>query len=215
MNEAIPYTSHNSSACVVIDCPDLFPIDRLIEKAVTHIEAHFITGSDPGLCVCPEYHPALERLIPFGLQCATTVVTQEEAFEAAKGIHLSGHGGTNDGIIGAAAGVGLTAHGWHGRFIEYGRLRDFPMPVSVEKLEQVGIQVISIDRDAPVPLGGDAVETHGWLRPRLIGGKPTVPVTSIRKNLWGTVGGKRPKQKKEGTHGWKNFLQGENQSWRG
>ena len=39
---------------------------------------------------------------------------------AEAGIHLSGHGGTNDGIIGATAAVGLTACGWSARFLEYG-----------------------------------------------------------------------------------------------
>ena len=48
-------------------------------------------------------------LIAFGQRCTEKIVTQREALEAAKEIHLSGHGGTNDGIIGAAAAVGLTA----------------------------------------------------------------------------------------------------------
>jgi hypothetical protein len=197
VNAAIPYTSHNSSACVVVDCTGSLPLNTLVEKAIAHIESHFIVGSDPGLCVCPEYHPDLNRLVAFGLECARRVVTQEEAIQAAGSIHLSGHGGTNDGIIGAAAGVGLTACGWNGRFIEYGRLRGYPAAVSVEKLEESGIRVVSIDRDAPVPLKDDVVETNGWLRPRLIGGKPVVPISSLGEKVWGTVGGKRPK-KQEG-----------------
>jgi hypothetical protein len=90
---------------------------------------------------------------------------------------LSGHGGTDDGIIGAAAGVGLTAEGWHGRLIEYRvPLRDFADPVAVRDLERAGIGVASVDRDAPVP-GPDAVIATGdWLRPRLLGGRPVVPV---------------------------------------
>jgi tRNA(Ile2) C34 agmatinyltransferase TiaS len=197
VHAAIPYTSHNSSACVVVECPDSLPLNILVEKAIAHIESHFIPGSDPGLCVCPEDHPDLGRLVAFGLECTRRVVTREDAIQAAGSIHLSGHGGTNDGIIGAAAGVGLTACGWNGRFIEYGRLREFPAAVPVEELENSGIRVVSIDRDAMVPLQDDVVETNGWLRPRLIGGKPVVPVSSLGEKLWGTVGGKRPK-KQEG-----------------
>jgi hypothetical protein len=61
---------------------------------------------------------------------------QAEALHAASGVHISGHGGTNDGIIGAAAAVGLTAKGWNGRFIEYGSLRDFPERICVSELER-------------------------------------------------------------------------------
>jgi len=35
-----------------------------------------------------------------------------------------------------------------GRFIEFGRLRDFPERVRVSDLERSGIAIVSIDRDA-------------------------------------------------------------------
>ncbi len=116
--------------------------------------------------------------------CATSIVSQKAALQAAAGVHLSGHGGTNDGIIGAAAGVGLTASGWSGRFIEFKRLRDFPELVRVAELERAGIVVVSVDRDAPMPGPDDMVDTKGWLRPRLWGARPTLPVTAAEKNLW-------------------------------
>ncbi len=86
--------------------------------------------------------------ISFGLACTNRIVTQKDAMKAVNGAHLSGHGGTNDGIIGAAAAVGLTTYGWSGRFIEFGGLRDFPPVLSVGTLEEAGIGVISLDRDA-------------------------------------------------------------------
>jgi len=114
------------------------------------------------------------------------------------GAHLSGLGGTNDGIIGAAAGVGLTAHGWSGRFIEYGGLRRFPETVSVSELEDAGIEVISLDRDAHVVPRDDTVDTGGWLRPRLLGGKAMLPVMAKGEGLWKSPGKKRSKGQKEG-----------------
>jgi len=54
--------------------------------------------------------------------------------EAANKVHLSGHAGTNDGIIGAAAAVGLTISAWSGRFIEFGKLRDLQDGISVSDL---------------------------------------------------------------------------------
>jgi len=199
LDDAIPYTSHNSSACVVVESPDHNPslIDDLTSRAIGHIERYSLPGSDPGLCVSYEGHPNLSQLISFGRGCATKIVTQKDALQAALGAHLSGHGGTNDGIIGAAAAVGLTVYGWCGRFIEFGKLRDFPGEVPVSNLERAGIAVVSIDRDAPAPDPEDVVNTNGWMRPRLWGGKPGLPVTSRGGNLWETLGGKRKKEKGE------------------
>ena len=78
----------------------------------------------------------------------------------------------------------MTASGWSGRFIEFKRLRDFPELVRVAELERAGIVVVSVDRDAPVPGPDDMVDTKGWLRPRLWGSRPTLPVTAAEKNLW-------------------------------
>lgn len=198
LDDSIPYTTHNSSACAIVETSDHCSIDDLILRAVRHIERHFIPGSDPGLCIVSEDHPAVSKLIHFGRRCATKVVTQKEAHQAALGAHLSGHGGTNGGIIGAAAAVGLTAHGWGGRFIEFGRLRGFPEKVLVSDLERSGIMVVSIDREAEIPAPEDVVDTKGWLRPRLWGGKPGLPVTCRGKNLWEAFGEKRRKKNREG-----------------
>jgi hypothetical protein len=198
LDQSIPYTTHNSSACAIVECSDSSLAGDLISRAVHHIERHFIHGSDPGLCVASEDNLALSKLIHFGRACTSRVVTQKEALQAASGSHLSGHGGTNGGIIGAAAAVGLTAHGWGGRFIEFGRLRDFPEKVFVSDLERSGIMVVSIDREAEIPAPEDIVDTKGWLRPRLWGGKPGLPVTSRGKNLWEALGEKRGKKNQEG-----------------
>jgi hypothetical protein len=118
------------------------------------------------------------------------MVTQQQVLQSVNGTHLSGHGGTHDGIIGAAAAVGLTASGWSGRFIEYGRLRDFPELVSVAELGRAGITVVSVDRDTMLPGSGDVVNTRGWLRPRLWGHKPVLPVRPAGKNRWESIGEK-------------------------
>ena len=195
VDPAIPYTSHNSSACAVVDCPDLSYLERLAQKAVAHIEAHSPEGSDPGLCVAAHGDPALFRLTPFGLACTQRVVTKADAVAAAEGVHLSAHGGTGDGIIGAAAGVGLTSYGWSGRFIEFGGLRDFPQDVLVKTLQQAGIRVVSLDRDGLVPGAEDIVETAGWLRPRLLGGYPVLLVAPKGPRRWESAGKKRGNKK--------------------
>lgn len=187
VDPAIPYTSHNSSACAVVLIPGREVLDELIERAVAHILKHSFDGSDPGLCVACEGDEVLGTLKDFGRVAATSVTSQSEAMAAATGAHLSGHGGTNDGIIGAAAGVGLTAAGWSGRFIEYGRLRDYPDPVPVGTLRAAGIVILPLDRDGAMPQPTDLLDAEGWLRPRLWGGKPAVPALFAEEGLWRSV----------------------------
>lgn len=201
VHEDVPYTSHNSAACVVVEVPDVSLVDPLISCAVKHLEGHALEGSDPGLCVVHEEDSALSRLAEFGRTCTYRVVNQAEALHAASGVHISGHGGTNDGIIGAAAAVGLTAKGWNGRFIEYGRLRDFPERLTVSELERSSMLVIAVDRDARVPTPNDLVYTKGWLRPRLWGDRAVVLVAPIEEGVWESVGQKR----RNGREGKENY----------
>lgn len=188
--DGIPYTSHNSSACVILDHVEPSQVPEIIERGSEHIQEHFIDGSDPGLCVVAMNGEKTDNLMEFGRLASTRIVTQKEALQAAGVFHLSGHGGTNDGIIGAVAGVGLTISGWCGRFIEFNRLRDFGATVTVADLEAEGMHVLSIDRNALATGKNDIVDTQGWLRPRLWAGRPVVPVESCGHGHWKAVGGK-------------------------
>jgi hypothetical protein len=194
----VPYTSHNSAAVCVVDvadpalCAEGVPstslVDEVVARATAHLARNWMEGSDPGLCVAWDGCSALPALVAFGRRAAVEVVSQAAAHAAAAGAHLSGHGGTEDGVIGAAAGVGLTADGWNGRLIEFrnrfGHLRDIPEPVAVADLAVAGITVVSIDRDAPVPLPDGMVHADGWLRPRLWAGRPVLPVQRDGAGGW-------------------------------
>jgi hypothetical protein len=199
VDDAIPYTSHNSSACLVIETPGNGSLlNELTARAATHLERHSAPGSDPGMCVAAEGLSGLVGLMEFGLTCTRSVVTQEDALRVCAGIHLSGHGGSNGGIIGAAAAVGLTAAGWYGRFIEFGLLRQLPSEVRVDELEAMGIRVMSMDRDASVPRPTDCVLTKNWARPRLMAGQPVLAVAQQAPGIWETMGGRRGR--KNGGH---------------
>lgn len=197
VDPAIPYTSHNSSACVIVDCPDASFIEKLKSAAIAHIETMSLPGSDPGLCLAAADDQAIPALQSFGRQCTAKIVTQMDAITSAGRVHLSGHGGTNDGIIGAAAAVGLTSSGWSGRFIEFAGLRNFPPQVAVSALTQKEIIVVSLDRDACCPLPDDIVETKGWLRPRLWGNQAVLPVRPAGLGLWESLGKKRNPDKQK------------------
>jgi len=199
VDDAIPYTSHNSAACLVIEASrNGDPVRELRDRAEQHLERHAAGGSDPGLCLAVDGAPALPGLMELGRACTQRVVTQGAALRACQGIHLSGHGGSNDGIIGAAAAVGLTAAGWYGRFIEFGLLRRLPDELPVGELEEQGIRIMAMDRDAPVPRPGDLVRTQNWVRPRLLGGQPVLPVVQQAPGAWQTMGSRRGR--KNGGH---------------
>jgi hypothetical protein len=80
-------------------------------------------ASDPGLCVTETVPPAV---IEWGLRCQRELVTQSEArrIAAEHGIYLEGLGGSQDGVIGALAAVGLMATKNDGRVVHFGSSGD-------------------------------------------------------------------------------------------
>lgn len=78
------------------------------------------SGSDPGLAIVAD--PVPEDVVAHGLACQTRIVTQAEArgIAARHGIHLVGLGGTEDGVIGALAAIGLMQTGNDGRVVYLG-----------------------------------------------------------------------------------------------
>ncbi len=120
----IPYTSHNSSAC--LDAETL--PERLAElwtACRSFLLAESAPGSDAGLCLAA-FDQAGPRVRAFGVRAKTEVLRQAEAqsLADAAGIRLEGLTGTGGGIIGALAGVGLHAAGEDGRFLWMPGLRE-------------------------------------------------------------------------------------------
>lgn len=113
----IPYTSHNSSMCFIASMAEEH-LGLLTEFAADFLACESAEGSDPGLCIAVSErmrHPG--RLIEFGYQAKRAVIEMKDAFGLASetGVHLSCHGGTGQGVIGALAGVGLRLGGNDGR----------------------------------------------------------------------------------------------------
>lgn len=112
----IPYTSHNSSMCFT---GNQINGDKqvIISTAVDIVKQFHAQGSDPGVAVAflDDVDKGTE-LVKFGLRATKEVLTKEGAYDLAKrcGIHLSEHGGTGQGVIGAVAGIGLRMSGQYG-----------------------------------------------------------------------------------------------------
>ena len=126
IHDDIPYTSHNSSMCCAAQTDDLNALTRFCEK---YLEENSAEGSDPGLCIL-EDDSSLDysALIEFGKRAQKEVLAKSDAYEAAEsfsgGLHLSEHGGTGIGVIGALAGAALRAGKEEGRI--KGKLQPLP-----------------------------------------------------------------------------------------
>lgn len=118
VDDAIPYTSHNSALCCEVELGQL-SLQDLIVFCSKYLEENSAPGSDPGLCVTPlGSDTELPQLVDFGRRAKQTVLTKTDAYDLAGnlGIHLSEHGGTGQGVVGALAGSGLRLSGNDGRF---------------------------------------------------------------------------------------------------
>lgn len=114
LDEAIAYTSHNSSMCFSGVIPET-QLDTLWEKATAIILRDKAETADPGLCLCRlDLLKQPDRLLAFGKKAQNTVIEKTEAYEISReigGTRLEEFGGTGIGVIGALAGVGLRLSG--------------------------------------------------------------------------------------------------------
>ncbi len=116
----VPCTCKNG--CAAIECESV--ADVTIGALATRIRSLMLAwcppGSDPGLCIAAA--PVSEAIVDFGRQCQLRLVSQQEARDLAakNGIHIEGLGGTQDGVIGALAAVGLINTRNDGRVVYLG-----------------------------------------------------------------------------------------------
>jgi hypothetical protein len=136
-------------------------LEGLINYAADFLIRESAEGSDPGLCVTiPGRLSKPDLLVEFGMRAKGTVLTKEEAYRLAGvlGIHLSEHGGTGGGVIGALAGTGLRLSGNDGRFrgrLKIGNTNDV---VAVSKIKaQTNVDVVQ-------SLEGFMLEDHDSVR---------------------------------------------------
>jgi tRNA(Ile2) C34 agmatinyltransferase TiaS len=151
----VPYTKHNSSATILIQSASLEDLQPVFAQVRGCLLADFQPGSDPGLCVAVEV-PG--EIVEFGRRAKVEVVTQEEARRLAGkyGILLEGLGGTEGGVIGALAGVGLAASGEDGRYVSVGNMRALTGLQPVGAVLQAGVNRLQT-------VDGQRV-THGLIR---------------------------------------------------
>ncbi|MCP4713722.1 MAG: hypothetical protein GY868_01290 [Deltaproteobacteria bacterium] len=174
----IAYTSHNSAMCFAADI-DPAQLSALIRYAQEFLVAESASGSDPGLCVVTLDTLSLEDdLIAFGRKAKQQVIQKEEAYGLAErlGVHLSEHGGTGIGVIGALAGTGLRLTRNDGRFKGKLKISASGEAVTVKKiLQQTYVETVQ-SLDGSVLEADDLVHPGSKVKAVLLEGRATMLV---------------------------------------
>ena len=170
----IPYTSHNSSACLSIETRHA---DNLWEGCIEFLLREAAIGSDVGLCLA-DWATISEEVQSLGRRAKTEVLTIAEAERTATscGIRCEGLTGTGGGVIGALAAVGLHRVGNDGRFLWLPGLRKLNGKYLVTDLMAKGHieRVCTLNHNELSPQ--DVVDVGEWVRPVLLHGKSTLYV---------------------------------------
>lgn len=191
----IPYTSHNSSACidaVMKKCT----IEEVSVLAKSFLLEHFHEGANPGLCIAdPDTVP--EELASLGNRAQREVIPLDEAKNLAGrlGTFTWWSGETGQGCIGAMSAIGLRSTNNDGRYIALHGIRDMEGMRRVEEiLEQTAIdRITTLAGESLLPEA--IVDTQNWVRPTLKEGLVTLEVIRVNGH-WRAPHKKKPKNKK-------------------
>ncbi len=173
----IPYTSHNSAMCFPAEIREEM-LEAVTRFCCATLAAESAPGSDPGLCILvPERLTEHEALIEYGLKAKRTVISKEEAYEiaAAHQVHLSEHGGSGEGVIGALAGAGLRLTGNDGRFKGKLKIPSRNGTATVKEIRAFGVDAVQtqegqlLDESAIIDVGK-------WVKLVLMDGKAVLLV---------------------------------------
>ncbi len=197
VDKAIPYTSHNSGACIA------GLTDQNIESfdfAFEHIANISADGSDPGVCIAFK-DDVSEEISDFGQQAQKTILQIKDSFDLTRGtsVKLHGLGGDCQGVIGALSSVGLRAGGNDGRFVDMPGLRQLSQKVIIRDFDKIGVTIMPAPGQSE-PGADEPCNTLNWARPDLIDGKPVLIVEwSDNDNAWIPVNRKKKKSTNHST----------------
>lgn len=178
----VPKTSRNSAAAWALTTSA--DTSNLIRAVAAVVERDSIEGSDPGIAVA--WGPCPPAALEYARHAQSMLVEQATArlIAADHGIHLSGHGGTEDGVIGALSAAMLRLDGNDGRYVDLPGIRSVSGEIGVaDLLARTGISSV-VDAVSGEPLAeSDKIDVADWVRPRLVAGRPIL-VAARRGEGW-------------------------------
>ena len=178
----VPYTSHNSSACLDTQVKN-GSLDEVVEFCRDFLRRESAEGSDAGLCIAA-FDTLDAEVSKFGRKAKEVVLTLADAVEMGRraGVYLEGLTGDHGGMIGALAGVGLRRLGTDGRFIWLEGVRELSGELgAAHLLEETGIDSIEDREGRPVPADA-TIWIESWPRAVLIDGNAVLLVEKAEKS---------------------------------
>jgi len=177
MSPLVPFTSHNSAACLVVENP--VDIDALETLCIEYLLENSAEGADAGLCLLSE-DKLTRELMQFGIICKHRVVTQDRAtaLAAQHGIRLHGLTGTKDGLIGALAATTLCGSGSDGRLLWLAGMREHAEQTLTLKqlLESTDIAIVQSREGKTLHGETTLIDMGTWPRTIWLGGEPCLIV---------------------------------------
>ncbi len=174
----IPYTSHNSAACLEF-AADAARLDEITEYCRHYLVRESAPGSDAGLCIATTQQ-VHGRVTAYAESAKQTVLTMDRCHDTARaeGIYVQGLTGTHQGVIGSLAAVGLHHGGNDGRFLWLRGLRELePGVYAIEALRRL------VDIDEYRSLDGELLSDEStririteWAKPILRQGRSVLLV---------------------------------------
>ena len=177
LDPAIAYTSENATHCVALKASHRLEVTAIAEMVLAFVEAEAAPGSSPGIAIVRdaswEDPGVTSRLVAFGQSAKTEVLDPDSAIGLAGdlGVHVSGHGESNRGVVGALAAVGLHLSGDDGLFSWMPGIRDVTGQVSYRQLRFLVPINAALDSSGREPDLEDLIELGDWVRPVLTGGR--------------------------------------------
>lgn len=174
----VPCTRRNGCASIEFEAVEPVSLAELAVRLRELILAWIPVGSDPGLAIAESVPAALAE---WGLRAKRELLTQREARQlaAGHGVDLEGLAGTEDGVIGALAAIGLMSTQNDGRVVylasEGNRFQvedalDVTGPVVIASILDRGINAV-IEFETGRLIEHGTVEVGKKLRPNLRAGR--------------------------------------------
>jgi hypothetical protein len=182
VHDDIPYTSHNSAACIELEAGHP---EEIIYFCRNFVRSECAEGSDAGLCIA-EAEAVGEELVQWGQRAKKQVLQKEDAYQLAgsSGVLLEGLSGSKGGVIGALAAVGLQTTGNDGRYLWVKGMRKYMGVMSLNEIyTETGVEEI---RQAHTPLdpGNERCLLPEWWRPVLKDKKKVLLVEPAENELY-------------------------------
>lgn len=168
-------SADNGNYCYAIGIQTTRSILDLEDEVVDFVRTNASREGDPAVAIASR-HSDVPHILAFGRRAQTELMKLEwaQTFADEANVSLRTLGGRRDGSVGALAAAGLRGGGADGVYIHLPAIREIEGVVRAGEIrERTTVETVLDEEGEPLDRD-DRVETNGYLRPRLEGGRPVI-----------------------------------------